>query len=85
MSDIEKMGIHEVTEEALWKIDPEHESSIHLSFDIDALDTLEAPATGTPGNDLNKIQILKPVFFLILKHTFICFSERLLNPLIPYH
>lgn len=34
---------------ALKKIDPDHVKSLHVSFDIDSLDPLEAPSTGTPG------------------------------------
>lgn len=42
-------GIHNVFHMALNKIDPHHEKSLHVSFDIDSLDPLEAPSTGTPG------------------------------------
>lgn len=38
---------------ALNKIDPHNSRSLHVSFDIDALDPLEAPSTGTPGNCIN--------------------------------
>ncbi|XP_024081118.1 arginase, hepatic isoform X2 [Cimex lectularius] len=48
MEDIEKYGIHAVTRLALEKINPDHTRSLHVSFDIDALDALEAPCTGTP-------------------------------------
>lgn len=34
---------------ALRKIDPYNNKSLHVSFDIDSLDPLEAPSTGTPG------------------------------------
>ncbi|XP_018326945.1 arginase, hepatic [Agrilus planipennis] len=47
MEDIEKYGIHDVVNMALDKIDPEQNKSIHVSFDIDSLDSLEAPSTGT--------------------------------------
>lgn len=30
-------------------VDPENNKGIHISFDIDSLDVLEAPSTGTPG------------------------------------
>lgn len=33
----------------LQKLDPKGEKPIHLSFDIDSLDALEAPSTGTAG------------------------------------
>ena len=49
MADIEQYGIHEVTRWALEKINPNNDLSLHLSFDIDSLDALEAPSTGTPG------------------------------------
>lgn len=47
MADVEEHGIHSVIEMALRAIDPDKTRSIHVSFDIDALDTLEAPSTGT--------------------------------------
>ncbi|KAK0081859.1 hypothetical protein PV325_011447 [Microctonus aethiopoides] len=48
MEDVEKYGIHEVIHMALNRIDPHCEKSLHVSFDIDSLDPLEAPSTGTP-------------------------------------
>ncbi|XP_008544751.1 arginase, hepatic [Microplitis demolitor] len=47
MEDVERHGIHQVVHMALERIDPHSEKSIHVSFDIDALDPLEAPSTGT--------------------------------------
>ncbi|XP_050307410.1 arginase, hepatic [Anthonomus grandis grandis] len=47
MEDIENYGISTVVDMALNKIDPVKDKSIHVSFDIDSLDTLEAPSTGT--------------------------------------
>ncbi|XP_046749030.1 arginase-2, mitochondrial isoform X2 [Diprion similis] len=46
--DVEQYGIHDVVHMALSKVDPENNKSIHVSFDIDSLDPLEAPSTGTP-------------------------------------
>ncbi|OXU22802.1 hypothetical protein TSAR_004606 [Trichomalopsis sarcophagae] len=48
MEDVERFGIHEVVNMALRKIDPDNNRSLHVSFDIDSLDPLEAPSTGTP-------------------------------------
>lgn len=48
MEDIEKYGINTLVNMALDKIDPTEDKSIHVSFDIDSLDPLEAPSTGTP-------------------------------------
>ncbi|XP_069686903.1 arginase, hepatic [Periplaneta americana] len=48
MEDIERYGIIEVTNMALRRIDPNNDLSLHVSFDIDSLDALEAPSTGTP-------------------------------------
>lgn len=47
MEDVENYGISTVVDMALNKIDPEKHKSIHVSFDIDSLDSLEAPSTGT--------------------------------------
>lgn len=49
MSDIDRFGISNVVTMALDRIDPDHDKSIHVSMDIDALDSLEAPSTGTTG------------------------------------
>ncbi|XP_003485979.1 arginase, hepatic [Bombus impatiens] len=48
MEDVERYGIHDVVYMALNKIDPNESKSLHVSFDIDSLDPLEAPCTGTP-------------------------------------
>lgn len=47
MADVDRLGIVKVVEEALASVDPLGNRNIHLSFDIDALDPVEAPATGT--------------------------------------
>jgi arginase len=49
MEDVERYGIIEVTNMALRRIDPNNNLPLHVSFDIDSLDALEAPSTGTPG------------------------------------
>lgn len=48
MRDIEKLGIEKVVKQALEAINPSGEKSLHVSFDIDALDPLYANSTGTP-------------------------------------
>ena len=48
MSDVYELGITKVVEEALARVDPLGKRNIHLSFDIDALDPDDAPATGCP-------------------------------------
>ena len=52
------VGIHDVVHMALDRIDPGNKKSLHVSFDIDSLDPLEAPSTGTPGNSTRNNQIL---------------------------
>lgn len=52
MREIDQLGIVKVVQNVLKRIDPENKKSIHLSFDIDALDSLEAPSTGTSGKAL---------------------------------
>jgi arginase len=47
MADVDRLGIVQVVEEALASVDPLGNRNIHLSFDIDALDPVDAPATGT--------------------------------------
>lgn len=59
MEDVENYGINTVVNMALDRIDPERRKSIHVSFDIDSLDSLEAPSTGTSG----KSHLLVRYFF----------------------
>ncbi|XP_044728685.1 arginase, hepatic [Chrysoperla carnea] len=47
MEDIERLGINVVMQMVMAKIDPYNNKSLHVSFDIDSLDSLEAPSTGT--------------------------------------
>lgn len=47
MRDIDKMGIEKVTNAALKAINPDGDKKLHVSFDIDALDTIHAASTGT--------------------------------------
>jgi arginase len=47
MSDVDKRGMMHVMEEALATAGAQHRS-IHVSFDMDAIDPSEAPGTGTP-------------------------------------
>lgn len=49
MEEIDRLGIRNVVALALSRIDPNRNKSIHVSFDIDALDPIEAPSTGTAG------------------------------------
>ncbi|CAH4014821.1 unnamed protein product [Pieris brassicae] len=47
MEDIEDHGIAKSINHILHLLDPENKKPIHVSFDIDSLDALEAPSTGT--------------------------------------
>lgn len=47
MHDVDKYGIARVMEMALQAVDPEGKRPLHLSFDIDGLDPIHAPSTGT--------------------------------------
>ena len=49
MEELNVIGLKEALKIALSKIDPDNKRPLHVSFDIDALDPLEAPSTGTPG------------------------------------
>lgn len=48
MQEVDKYGINEVMSRALKAIDPEGKRPIHVSFDVDALDPILTPSTGTP-------------------------------------
>lgn len=48
MQDVDLLGIEAVMRMALQSIDPRSERQIHVSFDVDSMDVVEAPSTGTP-------------------------------------
>lgn len=48
MYHVIKYGIAKVVEMALAKVNPTGKSPVHISYDVDALDPLLTPATGTP-------------------------------------
>ena len=48
MSDVDRFGVDRCFEMAMDKINPDGKLPLHVSFDIDSLDALEVPATGTP-------------------------------------
>lgn len=48
MIDVDRLGIQEVIRRAVEAVDPEGDSPLHLSFDIDGLDSSVAASTGTP-------------------------------------
>lgn len=56
MDDVQYYGIRNVIKMALNKIDPDGVRSLHVSFDIDSLDALEAPSTGTAGKNITEIR-----------------------------
>ncbi|SCV03776.1 LAME_0H13124g1_1 [Lachancea meyersii CBS 8951] len=48
MYHVDRYGLNAVIEMALQAINPDGTSPIHLSYDVDAVDPLFVPATGTP-------------------------------------
>ena len=48
MRDVDSLGMRRVAELALQAVNPRGEKSLHVSFDIDALDPTLARSTGTP-------------------------------------
>lgn len=49
--DVKQRGMAEVIEEACEYLNPDGNSPVHVSFDIDSLDPRYAPATGVPVKD----------------------------------
>lgn len=47
MSDIDKLGVKEVIENTIEYLKSRNVDGVHLSLDVDALDPLETPGTGT--------------------------------------
>lgn len=60
LKDVDRHGIYGVVERALKYVDPENKKSFHVSYDIDSLDGLEAPSTGTKGSIANFWLIIYP-------------------------
>ncbi|CUS20479.1 LAQU0S01e07536g1_1 [Lachancea quebecensis] len=48
MYHVDRFGLNQVIEMALQAINPDGNCPIHLSYDVDAMDPLFVPATGTP-------------------------------------
>ncbi len=48
MYHVDKYGISKVIEMALAKVNPNNDRPIHVSYDVDAIDPMFTPATGTP-------------------------------------
>uniref|UniRef100_A0A7S1MN90 Arginase n=1 Tax=Neobodo designis TaxID=312471 RepID=A0A7S1MN90_NEODS len=48
MPDLKNMGITTQLKAVLDKINPNRDRPIHLSFDVDGMDPIDAPSTGTP-------------------------------------
>lgn len=48
MYHVDKYGINKVVQMALDKVNPDRTLPVHLSYDVDAIDPLFVPATGTP-------------------------------------
>ena len=46
--DVDSLGMKQVAEMALQAVNPRGDKSLHVSFDIDALDPTQARSTGTP-------------------------------------
>ncbi|CAN8031089.1 unnamed protein product, partial [Ixodes persulcatus] len=47
MAEIDRVGIRETIQRVLKKVNPTGTKSLHVSFDIDSIDKLIAPSTGT--------------------------------------
>ena len=47
MFHVDKYGIGKVVEMALDHVNPNRDKPIHLSFDVDSVDPIVAPSTGT--------------------------------------
>ena len=65
MEDVHRIGIVQTVKEILQKINPNNEFPVMISFDVDGMDPIDAPATGTAvpmGMRLHEaLQIIKMV------------------------
>ncbi|XP_046918479.2 arginase [Dermatophagoides farinae] len=48
MRDVDHLGIQKVIARAIDKIDPLNKNKLHVSFDVDSMDPMIIPSTGTP-------------------------------------
>jgi len=51
MNDLKKHGMKKIIEMCLEQINPDGNLPIHLSFDVDGMDPIDAPSTGTAVGD----------------------------------
>ena len=51
IEDLKKYGMKQSIEMALSTINPNGDLPIHISFDVDGMDPIDAPSTGTPVGD----------------------------------
>lgn len=47
--DVQYHGMEEIMSRVLYHLNPLNENSLHISFDVDAMDPTHAPSTGTPA------------------------------------
>ncbi|XP_074600242.1 arginase [Brevipalpus obovatus] len=61
MNDIDRLGIQETVYRALDAINPTNDRPLHIGLDVDGLDPIHTPSTGTPvpgGLTLDEAQII---------------------------
>lgn len=71
MDDINNIGLEEILTDAINKIKSSNVDGVHLSFDIDVLDSEVAPGTGTPVKDGLNVEESKLILDMILSSKFI--------------
>lgn len=71
MENIRERGLNIVLEEIIEKIKASNVDGVHLSFDIDVLDSSLVPGTGTPVADGFTIEEGKTTFTALLRDNFV--------------
>ncbi|MAZ48660.1 MAG: arginase [Halobacteriovoraceae bacterium] len=81
--DVHRLGIEQVLTECKQYLDPDSTNNIHLSFDVDAIDPLYFPATGTPVPEgLSLKDGRRIIEFLNSETNLISFDLVEINPLL---
>ncbi|XP_059167552.1 arginase-1-like [Physella acuta] len=86
MHEVDKYGIRDVLDRALFHVDPSGKRPIHLSFDVDGIDPEFTPSTGTPvpgGLTMREANYIAEEICLTGRLSVVDIAE--VNPLLSQH
>ena len=68
MAQVDKMGAAAAVAKCLEHLNIGADRPLHMSFDIDSIDPVQAPATGTPGNALVITKVGSHVLYILIAY-----------------